>query len=87
MRLSASILALLLLMAGGTAASPGGSTQLQALFSEDWEFSLAENPMLATSVGDHRANDRLESMTRADLDRRAEHDRSMLCLLYTSRCV
>ncbi len=81
MRLSATVFALILLMAGGSFASPGAGTRLHALFAEDWEFSLAENPMLATSVGDHRANDRLASMTRADLDRRAEHDRQMLSRL------
>ena len=81
MRLSATVFALILLMAGGSFASPGAGTRLHTLFAEDWEFSLAENPMLATSVGDHRANDRLASMTRADLDRRAEHDRQMLSRL------
>lgn len=46
--------------------------QLHALFAEEWAFRLAENPMLATSAGHHDYNDRLPSMTKADLERRAE---------------
>ena len=36
-----------------------------ALFAEQWETSLRENPERATSVGDYRYNDRLGDYTPA----------------------
>src|SRR5690606_19879495 len=38
---------------------------------EAWEFRLAECPLWATAVGDHRANDQLDSVTQEEIDRRA----------------
>ncbi len=43
---------------------------LHALFAEDWQLSLREDPLFATSVGDNRYNDRLPAMAPADLERR-----------------
>ena len=57
------------------------SAALQAIFDEDWAFRLEENPLFATSAGDHRYDDRLPSMTLADLARRAAHDRASLARL------
>jgi uncharacterized protein (DUF885 family) len=51
---------------------------LDALLAEAWEFRLVENPLLATAVGDHRFDDRLPAMTKADLDRRAARSRQLL---------
>ena len=59
-------------------AEQPASAALQALFDEQWAFRLAENPLFATSAGDHRYDDRLPSMTHADLARRAAHDRASL---------
>jgi uncharacterized protein (DUF885 family) len=39
---------------------------------------MLENPLLATSTGDHRFDDRLPSMTLADIERRAVAMRGML---------
>jgi uncharacterized protein (DUF885 family) len=52
--------------------------RLKALFAEDWEAQLRENPLLATSVGDHRYDDRLPQVGIADQERRLRHDRAML---------
>ena len=52
--------------------------QLQALFAEEWSFRLAENPLLATSVGVHDFDDRLPSVRRADEARRVEVWRGFL---------
>ncbi len=52
------------------AKSSNASRDLGSLFDEAWEFELEESPELATSVGDYRANDRLTSVTFADLERR-----------------
>ena len=70
---------------GGQQAVPASpaSASLQALLDEAWEFRLAEDPLFATSAGDHRYDDRLPSMTHADLDRRAAHDRAALEKLKT----
>lgn len=54
---------------------------LQQLFQDYWEYQLAENPLLATSAGDSRANDRLPSVTVADLTRRNAADREFLARL------
>jgi uncharacterized protein (DUF885 family) len=51
---------------------------LNALFAEQWQYSLREDPLAATEVGDNRYNDRLPSMTPADLERRDEHARDVL---------
>ena len=55
---------------------------LHALFDEAWESELREDPLEATSAGDHRWDDRLPSMTHADLDRRAAYDRALLDRLH-----
>ena len=46
------------------------SEALHALFAEDWQLSLREDPLFATAVGDNRYNDRLPAMAPADLERR-----------------
>ena len=52
--------------------------RLDALLAEAWDLRLVEDPLLATAVGDHRFDDRLPSMTKADLDRRAARSRQLL---------
>src|SRR3954449_125115 len=44
--------------------------RLHALFDRTWETQLRENPLFATSVGRHEYDDRLPSVTMADLERR-----------------
>ncbi|HTR03827.1 MAG TPA: DUF885 domain-containing protein [Thermoanaerobaculia bacterium] len=73
----------LLLIVLAAAAPPrlraeSASATLQALADAEWQYRLQENPLLATSAGDHRYDDRLPSMTKADLARRAAHDRETL---------
>jgi len=55
--------------------------QLEQLIADAWEYRLAESPELATTVGDHRANDRLDSVTIADTNRRAEQSAKFLARL------
>jgi uncharacterized protein (DUF885 family) len=59
-------------------AQQTASEDLTALFAEDWESILRENPLFATDVGDRRYNDRLGSVLPEDFERRAAHDREML---------
>lgn len=51
---------------------------LNALFAEEWEFRLREDPILATRSGDSRYNDRLPALGQADFERRAAAARSFL---------
>ena len=46
-------------------------TRFDALLADAWEQDKRENPLFATSTGDHRFDDRLPSVGAADLDRRA----------------
>jgi uncharacterized protein (DUF885 family) len=65
--------------AAGLAPAPAaGPAALQALFAEQWEYALREDPLFATSVGDNRYNGRLPAMTPADLARRDRHARATL---------
>ena len=59
------------------AASPA----LSRLLEEDWEARLREDPLLASSTGDHRYDDRLPSVARADLERAAQRRRATLARL------
>jgi uncharacterized protein (DUF885 family) len=71
--------ALAVAAAAGAGAQPADpAARLHALFAEAWQERLREDPLLATSVGDRRYDDRLPSMTRADIDRRAEAARARL---------
>jgi uncharacterized protein (DUF885 family) len=45
-------------------------TRLHSLFKRSWETRLKENPLFATSVGRHEYDNRLPSITVADLERR-----------------
>lgn len=54
------------------------SQQLSAFLDEWWEFDMREDPLNATRVGDHRANDRLPRETVADQERRMKARRALL---------
>jgi len=43
-----------------------------ALVDEIWQFDVREDPLLATSTGDHRYNDRLPTVSLFDIKRRHE---------------
>ena len=44
--------------------------QFDTLVNELWEYDMVENPLFATSSGDHRFNDRLPAVSVADSERR-----------------
>jgi uncharacterized protein (DUF885 family) len=70
-----------MLLGSAQPASGGGGDakeRLDALLTEAWERDLADNPLLATATGDHRFDDRLPSMTMADIERRATRSRTTL---------
>jgi len=65
------------------AENPAAKEQLDALFKESWEFTLAEDPLFATHAGDNRYNDRLPRETLADAERRIAKEREFLKRLET----
>jgi uncharacterized protein (DUF885 family) len=70
------ILSFLLLLALPAAADE--VAKLHDLFNREWELRLKEDPLLATAVGRHEYDDRLSSMTLADLERRHAAAKAML---------
>jgi uncharacterized protein (DUF885 family) len=52
--------------------------RLHALFDRSWEQRVKENPLWATSVGRHENDDKLPSVTPADLARREEARKATL---------
>lgn len=44
--------------------------QFDVLVNELWEYDMVDNPLFATSSGDHRFNDRLPAVSVADSERR-----------------
>lgn len=73
---AAVVLGIFAVSAAACGQSP--TEQLGDLIDEYWEFRLAESPLLATSVGDHRAGDRLDRVSVADADRRADRTAKFL---------
>jgi len=55
--------------------------RLHALFDRTWETRIRESPLFATSVGRHEYDDKLGSMTPADLARRHEQAKAALAEL------
>jgi uncharacterized protein (DUF885 family) len=55
--------------------------KLHDLFNRTWETRLRESPLFATSVGRHEYDDRLSSVTPADLERRNKQTRAALAEL------
>ena len=62
----------------GAAGQAAAAQALHALFAEEWQYTLREDPLSATEVGDNRYNDRLPAMTPADLARRDRHAHEVL---------
>jgi uncharacterized protein (DUF885 family) len=55
--------------------------EFSTLVDEIWEWNMRESPLFATSVGDHRFNDRLPKVSVADSRRRDEDTRKFLARL------
>jgi uncharacterized protein (DUF885 family) len=70
------VIAAALLLAASTEV-----TRLHAIFDRNWETRLKESPLFATSVGRHEYDDRLPSVTMADLERRQAARKATLASL------
>jgi uncharacterized protein (DUF885 family) len=60
------------------AAKAAGNAPLVKLFEATWQEDLADNPLLATSLGDSRYNDRLPDMTQLAFDARQKKNYARL---------
>jgi len=74
-------LALLLAFFAVPAFAADEVARLHALFDKAWETRIRESPMFATSVGRHELDDKLGSMTPADLERRHAQSKAALAEL------
>ncbi len=54
---------------------------LRALFAEEWDYQMQQNPTWASSLGDRRWNDRWEDLSLDAIQKRHEHDREVLARL------
>jgi len=54
------------------------AAQARALFDEQWEFWMRENPTWASELGDRRYNREWSDLSSAGFERRARHDEDML---------
>lgn len=83
MRLPRLIVVLLLaLAAAAPAAAATPAENLHALFAEEWRLRLEESPLLATSVGVHAYDDRLDDASAAAIEEAAERRQGFLDRLH-----
>lgn len=66
---AASVMALVVAGQSCRSARTEDATRLHALFAKEWEYRLQQNPLLATSVGDHRYNHQLPDFSLAAAER------------------
>ena len=59
-------------LSGARAQPAAPAERLRALMAAEWEFELREDPLMATSVGDRRYDDRLPGVSPADQARRRD---------------
>jgi prolyl oligopeptidase len=56
-----------------SAQSDNAGARLHALFKAEWEYTLQENPVFASILGDRRYNDRWPDASAAAVERRYQH--------------
>ena len=65
-------------VSGCAVTNDSASSELTQLFADEFEFGLKENPLFATSYGDHRFDDKLPVVSIADSERRIAQERQFL---------
>ena len=60
------------------AATEDEAGKLHALFAEEWQWTLRNNPEFATSIGDPRYDDRLRDLAPAAIEASKAHKRELL---------
>ncbi len=59
-------------------SADSAATQLHALFDQEWEYTLRQNPTFASRLGDRRYNHRWPDRSLAAIERRHQHDQEVL---------
>ncbi|MBL8114514.1 MAG: DUF885 domain-containing protein [Acidobacteria bacterium] len=59
------------------ASGPSETERFHKLLDDDWAFTLEHSPLLATSVGEHRFDDRMPSVSKEELAAQERHLRSV----------
>jgi len=59
-------------------AGDDAARRLHALFQEEWEYTLREDPTFASFLGDRRYNDRWPDVSLAAVARRHQHNQEVL---------
>ncbi len=62
-------------------SADSAGAQLHALFDQEWEYTLRQNPTFASRLGDRRFNDRWPDVSLAAIARRHQHDQEVLTKL------
>ena len=84
MTMRAMLLLLVALIAGTPARANGPDAaeeetrKLHALFDEEWQWSLRNNPEFATSIGDPRYDDQLRDLSAEAIEASKAHRRELL---------
>jgi uncharacterized protein (DUF885 family) len=60
------------------AGAPDAGARLHALFDREWEWELEQSPLMASSLGDRRWNDRWDDLSLDALRTRQAHRESVL---------
>ena len=63
------------------AQSPSTTERLHALFERTWQWELDESPLMATALGDARANDKWDDLSLAAFERRQAYRKAALAEL------
>jgi uncharacterized protein (DUF885 family) len=61
-----------------SAQPPSPGDRLHALFDRTWQWELDESPLMATALGDARANDRWDDLSLEAFSRRQAHRQAVL---------
>lgn len=77
------IVTFFLFVSGCVGTTDSASLQLKRLFADEFEFRLEEDPLFATSYGDHRFDDKLPTVSIADSERLVAEQRQFLNRLQT----
>ncbi len=72
----------LMLFAASTAAHGDATTEFRSLLDEHWEWTLANSPVMASTMGDRRRNQDWTDNSRAAIEQRRQENRVFLRRAY-----